>query len=338
MCMNSEKIEQAPEEITLKNTHLQVVLSAYGAAVKKILFKKENSSFKNIAFTLLPEHTHEPDPLYAGATLAPAAGRIKNGVLSLKGKTYQLTKNEQGVHHLHGGEECLSFHFWEISSQTDTSVTFSSFLNDGADGYPGNRKFTVRYTLKDHCLEIQQYAESDAETYCNLSNHTYFNLNAFSSSGLNQYLTVSAGQVILNDTEHIPQYPVDTADTEFDFLSPANIGERISSFPKSAQFQTARGLNHYFLLSEKKATSPACSLMSADGETSLLLYTDAPALVIYSGGFIDSPLSYLGDDGQAHCAFPGCAVAIEPSFAPFTGDCPYGSNRFDRLIRWEFKG
>lgn len=336
--MNSEEIKQTADEITLKNACLEIVLSSYGAAVKKILYKNKNSSFKNIAFTLLPEHTHEPDPLYAGATLAPAAGRIKNGVLSLKGKTYQLTKNEQGIHHIHGGKECLSFCRWEISSQTDTSVIFSAFLKDGVDGYPGNRKFIVRYTLKDHCLEIQLYVESDAETYCNLSNHTYFNLNAFSSSGLDQYLRVSAGQAFLNDTEHIPQYPVDTADTEFDFLSPTYIGERISSFPGSTQFQAARGVNHYFLLSEKGASSPACSLISADGETSLLLYTDAPALVIYSGGFIDRSLSYLGDDGKAHSAYSGCAVAIEPSFAPFTGDCPYGSNKFERFIRWEFRG
>lgn len=335
---NSEKIMHAAKEITLSNARLQVVLSSYGASVRKVSYKKKNASFKNIALTLSPGREGLPNPLYAGATLAPAAGRIKNGVLSLDEKTYQLTKNERGAHHLHGGEECLSFCYWDVASQTDTSVIYTAFLKDGADGYPGNRKFTIKYTLQDHCLELRQYAESDVKTYCNLSNHTYFNLNAFFASGLNQHLKVFAEQVILNDAEHIPQYPVSVANTEFDFTFPVNIGQRIASCPESAQFNTARGLNHHFLLSKKGTSSPACSLLSADGTTSLLVYTDAPALVIYSGGFIDDSLSYQGNDGLPHCAYPGCAISIEPSFPPFSGNCPWGSNKFERFIQWEFHG
>lgn len=338
MGMNSERIRKTAKEITLSTACLEAVFSSYGASVKKILYRKKNSSFKNIAFTLDSNHTDLPNPLYAGATLAPAAGRIKEGILSLNGRTYQLTKNEGGIHHLHGGKECLSFCHWDIESLTDSSVLFSAFLKDGTDGYPGNRKFTTEYILKDNCLEIRQHAESDRETYCNLSNHTYFNLNAFSASGLNQYLTVSADQVILNDKEHIPQGLIGTANTEFDFLSPTNIGKRIDSFPDSVQFQTARGLNHCFLLSQKGAALPACSLLSADKDTALLLYTDAPALVIYSGGFIDDSLSYQGDDGLPHPAYPGCAIAMEPSFPPLSKNCPYGADQFDRLIRWEFRG
>ena len=329
--------EKNTEEITLSNTALKIVFSSYGAGVRSIRIRKNDACFENIALTLKPEEADMKNPLYAGATLAPAAGRIEGGVLYLDNVRYPLTKNEQGKHHLHGGEENLSFSLWDITEHTDRTLIFSNSLKDGTDGYPGNRKFSVKYTLEEHALEIQLYAESDKKTYFNLSNHTYFNLNAFSSSGLNQYLTIQAGQVILNNRKHIPQNTINTAGSEFDFLSPVNIGRRIDAYPESIQFRTARGLNHYFLLSENGESSPACCLTAADKRTTLRLYTDAPALVLYTGGFIDNS-SHYENDGDEAPAYPGCAIAMEPSYAPFFGKCPYGTKEFNRFIRWEFEG
>jgi aldose 1-epimerase len=337
--MTGEKIKtpgKNTEEITLSNAALKVVFSSYGAGVRSIHIRKKDACFENIALTLKRKEADTKNPLYAGATLAPAAGRIENGVLYLDNALYPLTRNEQGKHHLHGGEKNLSFSLWDITAHNDHTFIFSNSLKDGVDGYPGNRKFSVKYTLDEHALEIRLHAESDKKTYFNLSNHTYFNLNAFSSSGLNQYLMIRAGQVVLNNEEHIPQNTINTAGTEFDFLTPVNIERRIDTYPESTHFRTARGLNHYFLLSENGESSPACLLTDADKKTTLRLYTDAPALVLYTGGFIDGSSHYENNGDKA--AYPGCAIAMEPSYAPFFRECPYGTKEFNRFIRWEFEG
>lgn len=336
MDLNSNKTGKTAKKIELSNAYLRIIFSSYGASVRKLCCRKENGTFKNIAFTLPEEEACSENALYAGATLAPAAGRIANGMLNLDCGSYRLTKNEAGKHHLHGGAENLSFAFWEIMKQTADTVIFSAALKDGTDGYPGNRVFSVEYTLKDNTLEIRLCAESDRPTYFNLSNHTYFNLNGFSDSGLKQYLMLPAKQVVFNNEEHIPQIAATVEGTEFDFSRYTKIGERIGAHPESGQFRTARGLNHYFLLKERDGKIPACSLLSADKKTALHLYTDAPALVLYSGGFMDETSHYEKNDGTFSDAYPGCAVAIEPSNLPCFAECFHEMTKFERVIRWEF--
>ncbi len=86
------------------------------------------------------------------------------------------------------------------------SIGFSAFLADGVDGYPGNRTFHAEYTLDDNnWLTIRYRASTDRPTYINMSNHTYWNLSGdFSSSALDETLTVFANNVCLNNEEHIP--------------------------------------------------------------------------------------------------------------------------------------
>lgn len=336
MNKNIENKAKNEKEYILANSYLEISFSSFGAAVRKICIKKPNGILKNIAFTLPDTEFYSANSVYAGATLAPTSGRIENGLLSINSTLFLLPKNEQGRHHIHGGRKGLSFCFWKLTDQDDHTLTFSAFLPDKVDGYPGNRSFEVTYLLKDNCLEIRQHAISDADTCFNMSNHTYFNLNAFSSSGLDQYLTIHASQVIYNNEEHIPQKTINTSDTEFDFLSCTHIGERINRCPESEQFHIAKGLNHYFRLSENTTDLPACTLLSADKKSALHITTDAPALVLYSGGFIDASCHYEEADGSFHAAYPGCAVAVEPSYAPFHTECPYAAKKFDRLIRWEF--
>lgn len=324
------------DDYTLSNPYLEIHFSSFGAAVRKIYYKKENGALKNIAFTMPDTEMFPSNNLYAGATLAPTSGRIENGLLSIHKSLFRLSLNELEKHHIHGGKENLSFYFWELTDKTEKSLTFAAALKDKTDGYPGNRRFKVTYLLEDHFLSILQHAASDEDTYFNMSNHTYFNLNAFSSSGLDQYLTVRADRVICNNEEHIPQNTINTAGTEFDFLSCSHIEQRFDKYPKSMQFHIAKGLNHYFLLSEKAGGSPACTLFSADRKVSLRITTDAPALVLYSGGFINASSHYEDANGSVHAAYPGCAIAIEPSYPPFKKDCPYAAKTFDRSIRWEF--
>lgn len=321
------------------NENIKLFLSPYGASIHKLYTKTKEGEFKNIAFSFAQKEDYRNNPFYAGATLAPAAGRIEDGILSFRGKTYHLTKNENQKNHLHGGCQNLSFSNWELLEQKANYASFCAFLKDKTDGYPGNRSFFVSYEIIENGIKICQRADSDIETYFNLSNHTYFNLNSFSSSGLDQFLKINASAVLYNNEIHIPQKAYPVKNSAFDFRYPNHIAERLKQYHQNEQLLCAKGYNHYFLLdpiTKDSQLSLACSLFSGDHCIQMDLYTDAPSIVLYTGGFLNSAFSFQKNDDSTASAYPGCAIAIEPSYLPFHHICQNASKHFERTIHLTF--
>lgn len=330
-------------EIVLENRKIKVCLSTLGAAVRSIEVRLPDDTIRSIALCFAEEEIWNENPFYAGATLAPTAGRIRDGLLPIGPRTYRLTKNENGTTHLHGGFHNLSFCHWEVADyKPQHSVTFLAALPDGAEGYPGSRTFFVTYRLADSRLHILLDAKTDQPTYINMSNHAYFNLNGFQTSGLDQYLKIQADQVIINDGSHLPKGRIDTAGTEFDFAGFKHLGTMINHYKDGEQILLSRGYNHCFLFSSTAGTlRPTHALMSLDRKLSIDFYTDAPALVLYTGGFLDD--SFLLAGGDTHFrSYPGCAIALEPCFPPCWESSPEGTgffiteNEFHREIRMDF--
>ena len=164
-----------------------------------------------------------------------------------------------------------------------------------------------------------------------MSNHTYWNLSGdFSSSALDETLTVFANNVCLNNEEHIPVEIIPIARTIFDFSSPASLKSRLDFLPREEklrsrcrrQISIARGYNHAFILSRDQTSRnfrslpqpvrKACILSDPVSGHSITLYTDAPALVVYSGGFLDDSIGF--PDGTHSC--PSCAIALEAQDVP----------------------
>lgn len=65
---------------------------------------------------------------------------------------------------------------------------------DGDNGFPGNVKATVTYTLRpDNSLAIDYAATTDKPTVINMTNHSYFNLSGDASTPVtDNLLTVNA--------------------------------------------------------------------------------------------------------------------------------------------------
>lgn len=55
-------------------------------------------------------------------------------------------------------------------------VKLSHTSPDGDEGYPGNLKVSVTYTLEENTLSVHYCAQTDQTTPINLTNHSYFNL------------------------------------------------------------------------------------------------------------------------------------------------------------------
>lgn len=287
---------------------MKVELLRTGATIHRILVP-HSGGLQNIVLTFQDQQDYLNNTLYLGATLGPTAGRIRNGVLPINDERHQLTTNSAS-HHLHGGLSNVSFQNWTVVEYSDYHIIFSLFLRDGLDGYPGNRTIHVTYTLDaDDRLVICYQAFSDKDTYFNLSNHTYFNLG---SPVLEHHLYINADYYIKNDDEHIPLEFSKVSSTPFDFTTAATLKEQIEKYPNAHQIQCAKGYNHAFSLNRpNRSTSPCASLTHQNCNFQVDLYTDAPGLVIYSGGFIDN--NYLLEQGFSSSS---CGIAMEAQQFP----------------------
>ena len=367
-----------------------VKLSSAGAAVRAVLCPQADGSLKNIALSFADDSAYAGNGLYAGAVLAPAAGRISGGRLPVEtqtsdgllpsgGRVIQLTKNENGLHTLHGGAQNASFQNWEITktgcSEAEASVTFSLTLPDGLDGFPGTRHLTASYHLtSSHALSLTLTAISDKETYIDMSSHAYFNLSGdFGRDALDHELLIRSRRVAVNRPDFIPERIVPVENTPFDFTSARSLKEQMAAYPDDPQLEGNCGWNHCFVLEreagEDPMDKPALTCSHPGSSVRLRAYTDAPCMVLYSGGYIETGLPLLAglkaDDSDAkECgvasdgngagvnseraqaiasSVPSCGLAFEfqgYADAPGGHGFPYrltpAGELWTRHIRWEF--
>lgn len=290
----------------------QLTLSSIGASIRQLLYPFPDGSLKNIVLSFADDDLYFSNSLYAGATLAPCSGRISYGQLSLRDTTYLLSCNENNLHTLHGGYQNAAFSNWNLRSilafSDSAVVTFDIFLSDGLDGFPGNRKITAVYTLlEDHTLTLHYEAVSDKDTYFNISNHTYFNFTGdFSLPILDHTLQVQANQYVCNRADFIPEDISPVEDTPFDFRTPTAIRPNIISFPHDRQLAQNHGYNHAFVLNHS-ADFPDIYCTEKNSPVKLNVSSDAPCMVLYTGGFIEPGLTLQNKQTTS----PSCALAFE---------------------------
>src|ERR1022692_56614 len=116
-----------------------------------------------------------------GATVGRVANRIANGKFTLDGKEYSLEINDP-PHNLHSGSKELSRVVWRaerVHERNGAAVRFTYDSPEGDEGFPGRVLVTVLYRLTDSSeLQLEYTAKTDKATPVNLTNHSYFNLDA----------------------------------------------------------------------------------------------------------------------------------------------------------------
>lgn len=337
-----------------------------GASLTALLLPDRTGHFDNVVLSLANPETYLENPFYAGAVLGPNAGRIRDGALIIGGRRWKLSAND-GRNNLHGGRQCVSFANWTpVDSGSDEKKAFVALetsLADGQDGFPGNRRIRAVYTLNcEGALSLELSAVSDRQTYLNLSHHTYWNLSgdfgtaASIAPALRQQLRIFADYYIANDSSHLPREILPVQDTPFDFRTGGAPGMLMQRYPNHEQLVNARGYNNGFVLKHSedgtqaaahacasRTAPPAAVLSDSASGRRMSLFTDAPCLVLYSGGYLEGGPSVLDRDRSAIAPVNSCALALEAQDFP---DAP-GNPLFDccflnphetwrRNIRWEF--
>lgn len=275
---------------TLKNKQGMIVaLTNFGARIVSIIVKDKKGINTDVVlgFNKVEDYNNEEEP-YFGSVIGPFGNRISKGKMLIDNKEYNLSINND-PHTLHGGVEGLHFQVWKTKFFNQDSVVFSCELPDGKEGFPGNRKFQVKYSLNENNeLEIGYKAISDIKTVFNLTNHAYFNLNGEGSGTiLDHHLTIFADYFTPVDESLIPIGEIqDVKDTPFDFRKSKRIGRDIEI--TNSQLEFGKGYDHNFVLNGTRlgAFNYACRLVGNKSGIIMDVLTEEPGLQFYSGNFM----------------------------------------------------
>lgn len=305
---------------------ITVEICTLGAAITRLLLPDRRGLLHNVVLTLADKAGYGNNPFYAGAALGPNAGRISNARLSIEGIAYQLTAND-GPHNLHGGPGCLSFHNWTLKNlwqdSTESGILLEAILPDKQDGFPGNRSVQASYALTSTgVFHIRYTATTDRTTYLNLSNHSYFNLSGdFTKDVLSEQLQINAEYYVANDRGHLPEAILPTHKTPFDYRHPHTLREQMLAYPADEQLQNANGYNNAFCLNHSPGNADAVLYDPKSGRK-LELFTDAPCLVLYSGGFLSGAPQIETLNRRAAPPLSSCALALEAQDFPNAPNSP----------------
>ena len=240
---------------------------------------------------------------YAGATIGRVVNRIAKGRFTLNGKEYRLNTND-GENHLHGGSVGFDKKLFTVLEQTDNSVTMEYLSADGEENYPGNLRFTVKFTVENNSLIMEYSAVTDKDTLWCPTNHAYFNLDGAGEGGcLKNLLQINADYYTSVDSGLIPTGGKRTVKgTPFDFTKLKRIGETI----ESEELKMTLGYDHNYILNSDHAAHAESEVTGIKMD----VYTDMPCLQFYSGG----QLNNVKGKSDVYNQYAG--FCLEPQYCP----------------------
>ncbi|MDR1274403.1 MAG: galactose mutarotase [Odoribacteraceae bacterium] len=301
----------------------ELAVTNFGARIVEWWTRDRNGLREDVVLGLdhVDKYVHYTGERFLGATVGRYGNRVAGGRFTLDGESYQLPVNN-GPNSLHGGLKGFDLVAWDAVQEDERSVRFSLFSPDGDEGYPGNLRVEMTYTLAaGNALEIEWRAETDKPTIFNPTHHSYFNLHGEGKGTvLDHVLTIHADQFTPVDASLIPDgrlLPV--GGTPFDFRVPTPVGARIAG--EDEQLRYGKGYDHNWVLApprEPLDLVPAASLYDPVSGRLLELATTTPGLQVYAGNWFDGLVK--GKNGLPHGLNGG--IALEPQHFPDSPNHP----------------
>ena len=295
---------------------LEVSIITYGGAITSLKVPNRDGVLGDIVLGYETLDDYVRNPRYFGALIGRHANRIGMGKFSLNGVEYQLPKNN-GVNHLHGGFNGFDKRVWN-ATEDDSGLRLSYSSKDGEEGYPGNVRAEVTYSLSGNQLSIEYRASTDRDTIVNLTNHSYFNLKG-KGTILDHELTLNAHSFTPVSKDLIPTGEIRSVEaTPMDFRSGKTIGSEIGLIG---------GYDHNFVLNDyDRSLRSVGRLFEASTGRVVEILTTQPGMQFYSGNFLDGSLS--GKNGIVYQKYAG--LCLEPQHFP---DAPNHSNFPSTVLR-----
>lgn len=305
---------------------IKVAFTNYGARIVGLWVpdKEGNMTDVVVGHGSVMDFKNSGEP-YFGATIGRVGNRIAKGTFTIDGKEYHVPLNN-GENSLHGGKKGFQDVVWDVQQPDAKTLIFSYLSPDGEEGFPGDLKVVVTYSVDNNqALKMDYKATTDKKTPVNLTNHAFFNLNGEGSGTiLNHQVMINAGKYTPVDGGLIPSGKLEAvAGTPFDFTAFHTIGERVEA--DNQQLKNGMGYDHNFALNTTgKGLEKAATVVGDKSGIQMDVYTIEPGLQFYSGNFMKGKNTFKsGAKDEYRTAFAmetqHFPDAInQPAFAPIT--------------------
>ena len=306
-----------PELYTIRNASgMEASITNYGGRIVSLLVPDREGRVRDVVlgFDDLKDYYPERNETDFGASIGRYANRIKDGLISIDGKQYQLPRNNYG-HCLHGGTRGWQYQFYKAVEVSANRLKLERVSPDGDQGFPGNLDVRVTYELgKANELRVRYRAVPSEPTLVNLTCHAYWNLNGHASgSALDHELCVRASRYTPTDAYLIPTGELaSVAGTPLDLREPHRIGSQFGAGLPG--FEGFDNFDHNFVLDGDGADGaerPASTLVGDKSGVRMRVLTTAPGLQVYTASGLNEG---HGKDGAAYGPYAG--VALETQLFP----------------------
>lgn len=302
---------------TLDNGYLNARVIDYGAVLVNLCVPDRDGIRDDIVLGFDRLKQYEENKDYFGALIGPVCNRTANAEMPIGDKVYEMVHNDGAArnNNLHSdAPNGLHKRVWNTIYGEDF-VTFTLSMEDGDLGLPGERHFTVTYSLTvDNALKLHYHATSDQMTAINLTNHSYFNLDGHEAGVINDtLLTLYASHYIPTDADSIPTGEIRAvAGTAFDFTTEKPIGRDIEA--DDEQLRLASGYDHNWCVDGYTGGAELLHVATARSTKTgrvMDVYSNMPGVQFYAGNYIDDKNGKNGHDyGRRH------AFCLETQYYP----------------------
>ena len=311
---------QADLYVMTNTSGASVEITNYGGIIRAINVPDRDGRLDSVVLGYNDVNGYIPTVGYIGALIGRVGNRIANGECVLNGQKLTLAKNENGVTHLHGGNVGFNLKLWDVTPiegicQDQLILRYTS--PDGEEGYPGTLRVMVTYTFTDdNELMLRYEAVSDKDTLCNLTNHTYFNLNGEASGSkiVDHIFEMNCDTFTVVDADCIPTGEQrDVTGTPFDLRQPKRVGDSLALTDSDEQLGFGGGIDHNFNINDFEAGLRfAVEVTDPVSGRVMDVFTDMPAVQLYCGNALEGVNP--GTSGRVYGKREG--FCLETQFAP----------------------
>mgnify|MGYP003200774348 CR=1 FL=1 len=284
----------------LKNANgVEAAITNFGGRIVSLCVPDKDGKLTDVVlgFDSIQAYFPEINDSDFGAAIGRYANRINQGRFTLDGTTYQLPQNNYG-HCLHGGGKMgtlgWQYRVFKVEDANDSTLVLSIDSPDGDNGFPGEVKATITYTLTaDNALHLDYKATTDKPTIINLTNHSYFNLSGDPTKPVtDQEMTINASNFTPVDSTFMTTGEIIPVEgTPMDFRNAKLIGADITKVDYE-QIKNANGYDHNYVLDTKGDLSvEAASVYCPANGILMQVFTDQPGIQVYSGNFLNGTVT-----------------------------------------------
>ena len=278
---------------------MEVAVTNYGGSLVAIMVPDKNGVYANViqGHDNIDDCVSSPEP-FLSTLVGRYGNRICHGKFTLNGKQYNLAINN-GPNHLHGGPTGFHARVWDAEQISNKCLVLRYVSAYYEEGFPGELKMTVMYTLTDdNEIVIDYKGTTNKKTIVNMTSHGFFSLTGIANPTPSQedvICTINADYYIPIDENCIPTGEIlKVKGTPFDFTEPHTVGERINA--DHEQIKNGAGYDHCYVLNKKEPgeLSFAAKIVEPVSGRSMEVYTTEPGVQFYSDNWADG---YKGQHG-----------------------------------------